>query len=422
MILQRQPDGTYAEITFISDGMDEIGMIVDGNGDVYYLQGYTAEMEDVPPLKITSTGQPLTEYQIYGNTVQNGTPSPDNPAEVRSVGDPVYAEFCSTDGAQLYGSDGVAFCSKDVSGYAIPITVYGKNLFDKELPTQKGYISKDGNIEYQENWLTTIGYIKCSVSIITVSSKTGLGSGTYINCYDINKNLLGTVLQGLGNNTSKTLTLSYGTCFIRVCCRDNALSSYQIESGTTVTEYEPYQEPITTTIYLDEPLRKIGNIADVIDFKDQKIVRNIQKTVFDGSENISLHQAFESHSSFRLPVQQYVVAHSTVLSTHQQNIDFSALYNGNGYGVCAHNSSLVENLYISIHNIKQTDDMKSFIKEQHDSGTPVTVYYQGEEPTIEPMPLPEIPTCKGTTIIDVDTEVKPSNMYIQYKSKEVQNG
>lgn len=34
-----------------------------------------------------SAGMPALDYKIYGNSVQDGTPSPENPIEVQSVGD-----------------------------------------------------------------------------------------------------------------------------------------------------------------------------------------------------------------------------------------------------------------------------------------------------------------------------------------------
>lgn len=39
-------------------------------------------------------------------------------------------------------------------------------------------------------------------------------------------------------------------------------------------------------------------------------------------------------------------------------------------------------------------------------------------PTDSPVPLPEIPTIKGKTVIDYDGTPKPSQMYVKYKGKE----
>lgn len=45
------------------------------------------ELSGIPPLSFTAKGKPLTSWHITGNTVQNGTPTPENPVEVQAVGD-----------------------------------------------------------------------------------------------------------------------------------------------------------------------------------------------------------------------------------------------------------------------------------------------------------------------------------------------
>lgn len=244
----------------------------------------------VPCVLENSVGKPVISYKIYGNTVQNDTPTPENPVEVQSVGELV------TDG---------------------------------------------------EN------------------------SGKYA---------------------------------VSVVCRSTN------------------REPIKTNILLNEPLRKIGNYADFIDFESGKIVRNVGKKAFDGSEEISLHYTFASHSSFRLPVQSQVPVGSAVFSTHAENIDFLKLYSNGEYGICAHNKSFLSNLYVAMPDIKKLDDMKSFLKSEYEKGTPVTVYYQLAEPTEETAIFPEIPTFLGTATVEIDTEIQPSDMEITYKSRRKNNG
>lgn len=88
MIMQRQPDGSYKQIGFIKskDG-ETIDTIVDSKGDVYFTQGFTREISGIPPLTLDAIGKNALDYKIYGNSVQDGTPSPENPIEVQSVGD-----------------------------------------------------------------------------------------------------------------------------------------------------------------------------------------------------------------------------------------------------------------------------------------------------------------------------------------------
>lgn len=51
--------------------------------------------------------------------------------------------------------------------------------------------------------------------------------------------------------------------------------TFQIEEGTRATEYTPYIKPVTFDIYLDAPLRKVGDVADYIDGMNNRVVRNI---------------------------------------------------------------------------------------------------------------------------------------------------
>jgi len=50
----------------------------------------------------------------------------------------------------------------------------------------------------------------------------------------------------------------------------------QIEKDTSNSPYEPYIEPKTYNIYIDEPLRKVGDYVDYIDFRSQEVVRNVE--------------------------------------------------------------------------------------------------------------------------------------------------
>ena len=107
-------------------------------------------------------------------------------------------------------------------------------------------------------------------------------------------------------------------------------------------DYEPYgkykipikvsndSEAMTTNIYLDEPLRKVGDYADYIDFENGKVVRNVE--VIDNTGTLPLE---ESLRGLKTPTEQ----------------------------------------------------------------------------TIE---LPNISTFKGTTTIEIDTSIKPSNVEITY--------
>lgn len=80
---------------------------------------------------------------------------------------------------------------------------------------------------------------------------------------------------------------------------DNITIKPQLELGETATEYEPYRVPVTANIYLDEPLRKIGDYADYIDFKGQRVVRKVG--VLD---NTSTKPISESLVALAIPTEE----------------------------------------------------------------------------------------------------------------------
>ena len=57
--------------------------------DLVFEQGYIREQTGTLPLttEYQATGRNLLQYQIYGNTIQNGTPTPTSPVAIESVGD-----------------------------------------------------------------------------------------------------------------------------------------------------------------------------------------------------------------------------------------------------------------------------------------------------------------------------------------------
>lgn len=94
------------------------------------------------------------------------------------------------------------------------------------------------------------------------------------------------------------------------------------------------------------------------------------------------------------------------------------------------------NVYMLISDLPKNatvDDFKAYLAAQYAAGTPVTIWYPlaNEETGIVNEPLMkignyadtlsmeqagvEIPTITGSNTLDVDTTVKPSNIYIEYK-------
>lgn len=242
----------------------------------------TVELSGIPPLSFTAKGKPLTAWSITGNTVQNGTPTPENPVEVLGCGDHNTA----------------------TGKYKIPITT-------------------------------------------------------------------------------------------------------KSEDGT---------ESITTPIYLDKPLYKIGNYADSINYAEQKVERFVKELVLTGNETISVDLSYNRFFFSIMDMRGEGVRLTKLYCTHYQNIS-----DGRSIGSVPDNSIYtggsvdIQKVFIKTTEYTTVADFKSYLSEQYAAGTPIKVYYVLETPETKPVEPVEIPTLNGTTIIDVDTAVKPESMTIKYK-------
>lgn len=189
-------------------------------------------------LKNTLDGY-LKNVEVRGNTVQDVN----NLADIRSVGDKV-------EGQELYKID-VVSC--------------GKNLFDGRL--QHGtWVTGTGNLSP-----STQGNI-CNIDHIRIKPSTtyklwnSTNLDVWVLWYDINKNYIS---HSFHASTSSPAN-AYYMCFYLV----NGANTYsidevklQIEEGTQVTSYEPYQGD-KLEILTPVQLEKVGDVADRIICKD----------------------------------------------------------------------------------------------------------------------------------------------------------
>lgn len=322
--------------------------------------------------------------------------------------------------------------------YDIPITVAGKNLFDMEtiLPEQ-GWVKQDDGSYYVENasipykkvlWenaegytgqlkiLFTFKYLKATVdSSAGVSIHVFYADGTFVTVQHSSAVEADTWYVSNYNtitNSSKTvqkIQWSYGTGLNSSWVKDIIITK-----DITATEYEPYRGNITSHIYLDEPLRKIGDYADYIDFKNQKVIRNIKEITLNGSENWRLQGTNENGIISFIYSISNETAPSTIsipaLSTHY-SYKTTSLSNTTEQGFFVQRGAGVTNIYIRMLNedIADIAAFKTWLSENN-----VMIYYQMATPTEEPISLPTLQTFKNTTIMSVDTTVLPSNIKVTY--------
>ena len=319
-------------------------------------------------------------------------------------------------------------------GYKIPVKVSGKNKWVNNIKTStiNGITctrNADGSLTFNG---TSIGTTKFDFSetneVIKAGTYTMSGIGN-----DSNSPYNAIIIVGYGNNTTKdqrTITISKDqivtpdNTYIRFS-HGTVLNNYtikpQLEEGTTATDYEPYVEPVITNIYLDELLRKIDTYDDYIDYKNKNIERKIEEIVLTGEENwlqIGADNFPQRYYALTIGGLNTVVSHKGLCS-HLERVTISSsndyiglnVTNSSSYG----DARILARPNLSIYPTLST--WVDFLKEQYTNGTPVKVSYVLTAPTEETIELPNIPTFKGTTILEVDTKIQPSNMEVVYKGK-----
>lgn len=316
-------------------------------------------------------------------------------------------------------------------GYKVDVISRGKNLFDIST-IEAGRIDDTGKVGYisqtslavsgntitfstTSNWR---GFVSDYIEINGVKPIISYGSFTsnenavlngFLYYYDADKQYLGNTSEYL--SSTKYARISFQS---DVIVTNAVVSDIQAELGSIATEYSPYVEPITTPLYLDSPLYKIGDYADSVGMTEE--VRVIKELVLTGGEDWRL-QSINQHglANLYINVSPLFVANSTALCSHF-TAQKTLIAQTTDEGIYLSNNNSV---YIRIKQERASTatDFKAWLAEQYAAGTPVKVYYVLATPEVTEVDAVEIPTLNGTTVIDVDTEVKPSNLKITYKSK-----
>lgn len=200
----------------------------------------------------------LKDVEILGNTIQSAS----NLADIRSVGDKV-------EGQELY---------------EIPVLSCGKNLIPSNL-IAKGWINSDGVLSNGDS--TVIKFVK----VKQLTNYSFSNNGKWFNIptifyYDKDKKLI-----SKDTYTWKLSTPS-NCCYVQLYLGDGIDNNVQLEEGTQVTPYEPYQED-KLTILSPVQLEKVGDVADRIIEKDGVwgVEKNVDNIVFNGSEQWQYNSA-----------------------------------------------------------------------------------------------------------------------------------
>ena len=316
--------------------------------------------------------------------------------------------------------------TKDVSSteyepygkYKIPVNIEGKNLFninktDKNM-TSLGYIEivESGyNILNKASFSNggSIGIFSTLVPNLKVGDKFKVDFETnairddkdvnyiYLNLYKntLRKGIEYTATQEMLD--SKMYIYSGGTenCYYK---------NIMIYPSEYTSEFEAYVEPVVTNIYLNEPLRKVGDSADYIDFKNKEVVRLIgAKTT-----NFKFWSYQEENNYLYLVSSRFNDKISGDILGMSNKIKKFKIFPGS-----AEDNALMcsgQDYYYLVKAAKE--DQEKYIEKLKDT----EILYRLNGQAKEEIKIPDIILTSKTSILRVNTEIKPSYIECKYFS------
>lgn len=325
---------------------------------------------------------------LSGNSAQGEKPSIESPQEIKNSGK--YDE---------------------VSGkYVIDVGVTGKNLINEEhffdlrnwtknlypvqlVPNTKYTFSRRDNSGYKSGMFLSI-------------KKTVEGPFSQV----INTNSELSCKQKVTFTTNETGLIEFQIQNVNNINFKDMLGYAQLEKSDVPTPYEPYHEPQTVRLELNEPLRGIGEYKDVIT-KDG-VLRNVSEgNISDNLQNVIYGQPGEKYilSSFKNSDIRYNK------NRCMSNVGFTS------------NQSQTRVMYVPVPYqsdflIKVADDdTVETVKEKTKN---ITVVYVTKTPIFEPLPketqlaLENLHANDGTTIVSVDSGEVETGIEVEYAVKE----
>lgn len=356
--------------------------------DSHYIKKTDTDTITTLPATVYPLAQTAT-LGMKGQTVQNGTPTSDNPILPQGTGERTgnllnvgswYGDYKQPDGtyqatrAQLYTIKIKPFTSDDI----------GKTFtFAMDISPVSGNVRVTAN-----NGGTVTNGNSAARSVVTFTVAT-VDDTIYFN-------------YGSFGDTTTTI------------------SNIMLNLGSTALPYKPngYKIPIssadtTTPVYLGEV----------------ETTRKIGKLVLTGEETIVPYDP--TYSRFAIIIQDSLIvgvrlspaicSHYQVISDGQSiaSVPNNAIYSDSGNG----------RWFIKTTDITTVADFKSYLAAQYSNGTPVTIWYvlATEETGIVNEPLMKIgdyadevanisiPVTAGGDTLSVDTTVQPSEVTVNYK-------
>lgn len=294
----------------------------------------------------------------------------------------------------------------------IDIQVIGKNLFDVSKIQRGYYLGGNGELLKIDEGYCVSDYIDITDEEVKICvNPLSKSYASFVVFFDENKKKIINYANTVVSERGGLLNIPKGAKYVRFSSRN--IESVQVEYGEKATDYEPYKEPQTTQIALDEPLRGIGNYKDVI--AKNGIVRKVKEIVLDNTTE------FQKYTG---GTQEKTVAFITNVINDASNINFTnnalsdrfvkvTSFDGSDFECF---SLYKQRILIRVDKqkgITNIEELKTWLSEN-----PVTVQYVLKEPTTELLQteLGNLHTYNGTTCIYTDSGEVQTGIEATYKS------
>lgn len=355
----------------------------------------------------------FAQFRLLGNSAQGENPSIESPKEIKNSGK--YDE---------------------VSGkYVIDVGVTGKNLINvDEMRNENGYLKSS----FVSSTKIKPFKVESGKKYLLVAKGKPLKTGIYSSMYlgeddlkymNINTYVLttgtGTVMFSENKEFKKILIARKTTTITRIIIhgQNEIKDAYDVEElglfemlddDWQSVIYEPYKEPQTVKIQLDEPLRGIGEYKDVIT-KDG-ILRKIKEIVLDENTGFTNHLG---------GIQNKTICFATHILKDATNI--AALNNAMSDKIekvtyvdgqekeCF--TLFNKQIYIKLNrerNVDTVEKLKEWLRQN-----PIKVQYVLQEPILETFEnsLGNLHANDGTTIVSVDSGEVETGIEVEYAIK-----
>ena len=286
-------------------------------------------------------------------------------------------------------------------------------LFDEYALESRNMLIENG-IESGVLWDTPTNDFSISIDFEEIESGGG-GGGTPEQTITTD----GTPPLSFESNGSAASAYSISGDMVQTGTQSKSVPIYPQEVGDLVSSGEHAGEyaitmeigGTTKTIYLDEPLRKIGDYTDTID-SDGTVTRRIAKITLDGTEpwgyTGGMHKLPFDTQYYSPPLYLRELKLISVCSHYTPIANQSQASLQNEQMTFLVSSSGTNNMYVRDTTYSDSTGFKAYLAAQYSAGTPVCVWYIRATDATETVTVPTLTPSKGSNTLAFDTSLQPS--------------